>query len=498
MAFKKDDEFLRLITMGAKGCAMLLDSLKLEHGHRMLELERYATANKIWVRKIKRVRLPDLLCLDCGARFEVKTKSELAIRTSHSDTVGREWDAGLRNEDLFVFVPWRKELDAPSPRHHFFTVAELRKGHRYVKEGPRKGAAEGFERDITWPALVPGKDGVVLDVDRKTGKAKTRLASGSSYTYAIKTGPPCLFVQPGDEFFAGEQFLGGCVKPTEDVSCRGTTWDFADDLDAESEIDRYVAVKAAGIDGTRRVIKKLAAIATGDEDERVQLEALGSLARLDSAQIPAVVEWTRQRIDGKAEEKKLGMEGVFVLSELKAEAEAATALAELAADEEIDTEIRSAAAWGLGESGVDRPDLALRFIADPEDQVALHAMAGIGPLSGRQLTLLRKMLSEGDDRAAVSAAAVLATQGTKALQVLLEIAANEDRPGLLARAALGHVAESDVRRAGKGDLPASIEAALAPRWVEGESWLGRQQPNGPLDIMRRQRERHLGDTARAA
>ena len=49
-------------------------------GHRMGELERYAAGNKVWGVRPKRLRIPDLLCLRCGRRFESKGKSKLEIK----------------------------------------------------------------------------------------------------------------------------------------------------------------------------------------------------------------------------------------------------------------------------------------------------------------------------------------------------------------------------------------------------------------------------------
>jgi hypothetical protein len=499
MAFKKDEDFSRFVTMGARGSAAMLDRLEADHEHRPVELERYATANKIWARKIKRLRLPDLLCLDCGVRFEVKTKSKLEIRTSHSTVPGREWNAGLRDHDLFVFVPWRKKLEEPSPHHHFFRVADMRATFPYVKESNRKGVADGYELDITWPAKVPGPDSTVLELDPASRAVKTQHSSGRPYSYPLPGESPLHFyAEAGKELVGGEEFVLGCVAPAGDVSCEGETWDFRDDLESDSKLDRYVAIKAAGIDGDVGIIPTLTAIAeTPDEDPRIQLEALGSIARLDPAAIPAVAAWTRKRVDGKGVDVELATEGVFVLSELAGKS-AAAALSELAADREVDPETRSAAVWGLGAAGVDEPDRVLEFVADEDDQVALHAMAGIGSLSRKHRNRLREMLEQGSDRAAASAAAILETQGPDGLRILLEVAMREDRPGLWARSALGHSSELEVREAAPAPLPPAIEAALAPRWIEDESWMAGQRPLGPFELMRRQRERHLGDTARAA
>lgn len=60
MGFKEDEDFARFLTMGAYAAAAVSDDLDAR-GHRIIELERYAKANKIWSIKVKRLRLPDLL-----------------------------------------------------------------------------------------------------------------------------------------------------------------------------------------------------------------------------------------------------------------------------------------------------------------------------------------------------------------------------------------------------------------------------------------------------
>ena len=105
MAFKQDEDFLRYITMGAEGSAAVSRNLRDVYGHTTIELERYAMANKIWATKIKRLRLADLVCLSCGRRVEARAKSDLRVRMSHSNADGRNWDAGLRDDDLCAFVP---------------------------------------------------------------------------------------------------------------------------------------------------------------------------------------------------------------------------------------------------------------------------------------------------------------------------------------------------------------------------------------------------------
>ena len=79
MALKTMDSFLRYVTMGALATKQAWELLE-ERGYQIIELERYASSNKIWQTKIKRLRLPDLLCVKTGIRFEVRAKVILKSR----------------------------------------------------------------------------------------------------------------------------------------------------------------------------------------------------------------------------------------------------------------------------------------------------------------------------------------------------------------------------------------------------------------------------------
>src|SRR5258706_5448917 len=89
--------------MGALGAKRVADDLA-KRGHRIVELERYAMANKIWTTKVKRLRMADLLCVSCGRRFEAKAKSKLEVKLSDSKQAGRGWSDGMRPDDVFAFL----------------------------------------------------------------------------------------------------------------------------------------------------------------------------------------------------------------------------------------------------------------------------------------------------------------------------------------------------------------------------------------------------------
>ena len=83
-SFKRDESFLQKLAVGAAGTQAAIEKLKTL-GFDPIELERGSTGYKIWKKiKIKRVRVPDILCLHSGQRFESRGKTKLEISMSHS------------------------------------------------------------------------------------------------------------------------------------------------------------------------------------------------------------------------------------------------------------------------------------------------------------------------------------------------------------------------------------------------------------------------------
>ena len=104
MGLKVDSSFLKFVTMGAMG-ARRVAQLMTDACLQPIELERYSSSNKIWQTKVKRLRLPDLLCLATGLRVEVRAKSDLTIKMSDTPTnADRRWNSGLAGGDMVAFV----------------------------------------------------------------------------------------------------------------------------------------------------------------------------------------------------------------------------------------------------------------------------------------------------------------------------------------------------------------------------------------------------------
>ena len=171
--FKSDDSFLRKLAVGAAGTNATIAWLKAM-GFNPIELERGSTGFKIWKKiKIKRVRVPDILCLNTGLRFESRGKTKLEISMSHSlNDPKRAWDAGMRDDDLVSIVVFEQNDDSPvdlkqvSPVH-FVSVKDMRKAFAagQVSITQPKGVEEGSEIRVMWTCAAANQRSVVSAVE---------------------------------------------------------------------------------------------------------------------------------------------------------------------------------------------------------------------------------------------------------------------------------------------------------------------------------------------
>lgn len=117
-SFKTDESFLEKLAIGAIGTRAVFRDLERQ-GHRPIELERGSMDYKIWKNiKIKRLRVPDLLCLKCGTRVEARAKTQLEISMSHSlSDPERGWDKGLIDRDVVALSLCQKAGERPTDWH---------------------------------------------------------------------------------------------------------------------------------------------------------------------------------------------------------------------------------------------------------------------------------------------------------------------------------------------------------------------------------------------
>jgi hypothetical protein len=470
MGFKADTSFLRFLSMGALGVRQTMKQLA-GMGFVPIELERYSASNKIWMTKVKRLRLADVLCVRTGLRVEVRAKSDLKIRMSDAPAnPGRTWDASLRDSDVIALIAV-KELGGqqrPADEAVFFGVKALRDTVGQSKLGPPKSASEGAERDRTWPSTTPSCDGTVQSVtaDKLVVAMNTGAGTTRKQTYTLNGKHP--YVKPGEAFKAEVSILAGAPDKLADVtSFLAKTYDPIADLKSDNPVDRYAGVKSLPRreDLRAQAIPALEALLKTEKEERVSLEAAGASAALGSAlgqeQISKVV-WGQGRQD-------LRMEAVLILTELGSPF-ARTELIRVAGEQKFaGDEIRQAAVWGLGKAGLKAYDQLPAFIADKDENLALHAIVAFGPDTPENIirTLIADLVKADPTRAPAVSEALRLIAGETVVKCLIETAAGGHDWVL---ATLGRLPPSLVKPALAGS---ELLKKLAPMLLlsEGANWL---------------------------
>jgi len=480
MGLKADASFLRFVTMGAVGALSAIEHLR-ELGFEPMELERYCTSNKIWQTKVKRLRLPDLLCRRTGVRFEVRGKSALAVKMSHAEhNPDRAWDAGLRDDDVAAFIwvgePADGRFAAPHPPV-CFTVRDMRATSHLARLGPPKSASEGAERDLEWPTTVPKKAGRVTRLQPGKLSIFKHGEARPNYTYRLNGKTP--YVGVNDVFPAEATILAGVLPNLADLAgLAQRSWRPHDQVRSQDALSRYAAVKALPhLDATSGVRDLLISIARNDLEPRVAIEAAGSAALAGHDDGFALLERTALAPSDAAVEALGGaaaqMEAVLVLTEVAAflgDHRASDALLAVATDEAVqESEVAQAAVWGLGRAGGRDYQRLIDFIGNQDRDVALHAVCGFGPDLGQGVIhALVGLLGDGNPRVRSSASEILArSQPPGAVGPLAALARAGGDGSAWAIATLGRLDPSLV--AGVGDLQAAIRPV---QLMSHGSWLG--------------------------
>lgn len=470
MGLKTDTSFLRFLSMGALGVRQTMRQLT-GMGFQPIELERYCASNKIWMTKVKRLRLPDVLCVRTGLRLEVRAKSDLKIRMSDApNNPDRTWDAGLRDDDVAAFIAIAEEgaVQRPADEAVFLSIRSLRASAAQSTLGPPKSASEGAERDRTWPATIPSCNGTVQSVAAEKLIVSMEQDGGGTrkQTYTLKGKNP--YVGTGDRFRGGESILAGAPDELADISAfLRRTYNPLTALRETSAVDRYAAAKSLPYreDLRTEAVAALESLLATETEERVALEAAGASATLGSKlgqDFIGKVLWG----DGR---KDLRMEAVLILTELGSQF-ARSELVKVAGDAKLaGDEIRQAAVWGLGKTGLKAYDQILPFIGDKDENLALHAIAAFG--SDTPEGVIRQLVSElvtTDSRRAPAASETLRLIANEiVLKCLIEAAASGNDWVL---ATLGRLPAALVKPAIAGS---ELLKRIAPMLLmgEGANWL---------------------------
>ena len=491
MGFKADTSFLRFLSMGAVGVHRTTDRLP-DRGFEPIELERYAGSNKIWITKVKRLRLPDLLCVKTGMRAEVRAKTDLKIRMSDAPAnPDRVWDAGLRDDDVIALITCF-DTDyglAPADDAVYFTVGAMRASVGRSKLGPPKSASEGAERDRTWPATVPSRDGTVLEV---TGERLVvqmdadadRSARRQTYTLRGKS----VYVSPGDTFRARISILAGEPVALADLSAYlPRRYAPLADLRSDADVDRYAGVKALRFrdDSRDEVIPAPEELLRRETEERVALEAAGSVAALGSEFGHEVINRFIWDNDDRPE---LRMEAVLILSELGYSAFAREQLTRVVADPQFEgDELRQAAVWALGKAGLKCYEDVLPFIDDADENLALHAIDALGADTPRRVIdrLVLDLISGDQRRGPAASEALRIIASDKVLQALVTTAnARNCVPDWIV-ATLGRLPPDRVRAA-LVDSPLLDRVGPMLLTAQGAHWLATETIGTDISFLMKQ------------
>jgi len=344
---------LEKLAIGAIGTKKVLENLTSQ-GHTPVELERGSTGYKIWKTiKIKRLRVPDILCVNSGIRVESRAKTKLVISMSHSSTdATRGWDFGLRDEDYVAFVVCEKTGEEPidwaaDENVQYVKVHDLREAiesNRVFEEKP-KGAQEGFETRLTWPCSVASSDGTVTKASKQLQFRRTSDNRAISLSLSKKgIGlTPCVTT---GQVIRRYQILASVTPVFEEVPKREIDLEtyYKSLLTSSSISDRYGAAKAYSFfkckfdDGPL-----IARINDAAEHIYVKLEASAALARSGSQ---AGYDFIENILHSTYLEHRL--EAVIILGELPSE-QSGKLLVQVLMDDTQHEEIRSGAAWALGE-----------------------------------------------------------------------------------------------------------------------------------------------------
>lgn len=285
-----------------------------------------------------------------GIRVESRAKTKLEISMSHSSSdPDRGWDFGMKETDYVAIVICEKNGSEPvdwiaDNLVQFISIKALREAEKeqkviFVKP---KGAEEGFEARINWPACIATSKGEIIEIDKTI---KYRTEEGRIKWVGLTKGGKRLspLVKIGDKV-QPNQILASVVNISQTIPDTIVNSNFfLANLSSLILSERYAAAKALSYFNEKKVISSLLNKLT-DKDEHiyVKLEVAASLCRLGADGYTFIRECLKDTYLQNI------LEAVIVLAEIKTDT-ANKILCNVLLDESFDPEIRAGAAWGLGE-----------------------------------------------------------------------------------------------------------------------------------------------------
>jgi len=409
-AYKSDVSFLEKISLGAVGTRKVFEDVTAQ-GHSPIELERGSMSFKIWKQiKIKRVRVPDILCINCDKRVESRAKTNLEITMSHSvSTPERGWDFGLEDDDYIALVKCVKGGEKPTDwvaeePVQYVQVGSMREAYNKnlaFAEKP-KGATEGFEIRVTWPSSLASDHGEVTLVNSQkiqyrgstSGRIITLLLSKRGATLEPR-------VRVGDTV-RKNQIVASVVPVVQRFNCRKTTSTkyYLDMLDSTSLSDRYVSAKALAHFPSDAAADTLSKTVRNEREHiYVRLEAASSLLKMGHTEY---LSFFKGLLSDQYLENRL--ECVIVLGEIDSDKSCDLLIGTLL-DSNQHPEIRAGAAWSLGELKNKKATEALVKVFNEVEKTireeAARALMRFGDLYSKDITSLIPRSTE-EERAGIA------------------------------------------------------------------------------------------------
>ena len=499
LALKPDSSFFRKIAIGAVGTREVQADLTL-HGHKIVELERGALTTKLWKSvKRKRVRIPDLLCLNCGLRIESRAKTKTELAMSHSPgEIERAWDFGMVNQDWIAFPVceaarerhWSSgRLDMESSYWHernwvnwqrkgqinYFDVISLRAVPHSGET--TKGVTEGSETSISWPTMFANFDAFVESIGEKritlqnleTGRRNTRHLPDS-----LK-----VWVSPGEEVKAN-RVLASVVKPlmADQLCCTGKLPVGQIDrlISSRERTQRFTGVKLARLRTSQNYCDEIQALAYDpEEDFYIRLEAVSYLASVCNRN--AAEEFDTFL---KTPDEPVQLEAIIALGET-ATPNAIALLCSILDDTDRPYFMRSAAAWSLSQIKSDNAtERLVQAFTDMDQNIREEALEGIVSLGGTAVPILLTGLSEVEPDIAAGCAEALRQYSPLPDATLPEIVRLAEQ-SQWAVWLLGHLPRErvvtlvdDLR-----DSKPSLHYAVTLLWSFIENWIARRWELSP-------------------
>ncbi|MCL6442273.1 MAG: HEAT repeat domain-containing protein [Alicyclobacillus sp.] len=504
LSLKVDSSFFQKISLGAIGVRSVREDMD-RLGHRMVELERGSSDTKLWKEvKRKRVRIPDLICLDCGLRIESRAKSNYEISMSHSYAdQERAWDFGMVDSDIVAFPVCKMKSESnwsvgrlrddisywhertwtswARPTYiNYFRVSDFRRVN--PASSSTKGVTEGSETSIQWRAIFSTMTGVVESVEN--GKIRIRSFSGRRYTWQNKRSIP-VTVEEGQEVTEGQVIACEVpIIPKEELICPRTidSNSISKLLRSRERTQRFAGVKLARLRKDhihRDFINEI--VNDTEEDIYVRLEGIAYLVSVCGEPADIFRAYLTDKIDDQVR-----LETVITLSEVGTE-NVVHLLSEILDDPASPSYLRSASAWALSRIGTDSALKKLvKAFADISEDIKQEALGGIVSIGDRALALLTNtIVDSNNDIAAGSAEALrqlaqLAPLPESTIKDLSRFLRMERVPNWVVWL-LGHLPRDHTAGAIAEiqDLNPEVHYALSILWCFTDSWISRYWDRNP-------------------